>query len=193
MLSLPGSGKTFLLRNTTLYSNELKHFATSGLSFSKLYSILICILCKPLTSLVVFIIFLCNLNCTSLFTYSRPFLVLYYRIGFTIRNQGKDLILDEGIYQFVWRIFCEIKLSKFNKKLFIILLSCLVSLNIKVVYLHVPIKKHYSYILQRKKNQNFDNNILASNFTYYYHSKVVITFIHRHLSYCNKKASIKIC
>ena len=94
----------------------------------------------------------------------RPFFVVFERYGRILslrRRYNKEVHIDEGVLQFIWRIFSE--LSKSSKTLFL-LEKCFSLLNPEehsITYISCPKKKHISQVIKRNKiNSNFDAAII---------------------------------
>tara|TARA_B110001469_G_scaffold127101_1_gene146695 strand:- start:4772 stop:5395 length:624 start_codon:yes stop_codon:yes gene_type:complete len=94
----------------------------------------------------------------------RPFFVIperYGRILYLRKTDYSEVHVDEGVFQFIWRVFSEQENSHKN---LLLLEKCISLLNLKehsIAYVSCPKEKHISQVIERKKvNSNFDAGVV---------------------------------
>lgn len=97
----------------------------------------------------------------------RPFFVIperYGRILYLRKLHDSEVHVDEGVFQFIWRVFSEQKKSKKNR---LLLEKCISLLNTKehsIAYISCSKEKHVKQVIDRNKvSSNFDAGIVKGN------------------------------
>lgn len=101
----------------------------------------------------------------------RPFFVIperYGRILYLRKTHNSEVHVDEGVFQFIWRVFSEQENSHKN---LLLLEKCISLLNLKehsIAYISCPKEKHISQVIKRNKvGSNFDAGVInRDNKTY---------------------------
>ena len=88
----------------------------------------------------------------------------YGRILYLRKTHNSEVHVDEGVFQFIWRVFSEEENS--HKNLFL-LEKCISLLNLKehsIAYISCPKHKHISRVIERNKvSSNFDAGVVNGN------------------------------
>jgi hypothetical protein len=166
-LGLPGVGKTYTVASKG-FNNPIN--IPLGKSFDKLKNLFTVF--WGFNGLVRTIIFLYVLHSMRYFKIlkARPYIVLLERVGrFLKYYKGttiKTTVFDEGVYQFVWRIFSEIPISQNNISE---MKSLVHKINTKmyflsIIYVHTRKEQLVERIILRNKiDSNFDKGVIQTN------------------------------
>lgn len=167
-LGLPGSGKSWYIENRLYRLKEsAPHTVPLGGGKTKLFNTIRGIFSNPpLFFRLLRLAFHIYSSEKSKFLI-RPFLVIFERYGRIIRlrkNQSNEIHLDEGVLQFIWRVFSELSNTQENKLYLRKCISCLTPAEHTVVYISCPKEKHISHVIKRNKvSSNFDAAIVRGN------------------------------
>jgi len=166
---LPGVGKSTQL-NSGGYCDKLNaipHKVPLGRDKDKLKNTFVGLYSHPKLFFYLLVASTSNLSTFDVKLSIRPIFVVLERIGRYKKIQNlldnKDIHVDEGPLQFVWRVFYEKEISKSNIKLLKRCLECLSFEEKMVVYFRCNKIKHYNRLISRNKNQPFDQNIIKGN------------------------------
>jgi len=172
-LGLPGVGKTWLLFNGSLTKKKtiIKHSVPLGGGKNKLINTLVGIFCN--LKLFVYLLKLSlkhKMEKPNSFTF-RPYLVIFERYGRIIRlgySSRSEIHIDEGSYQFIWRVFSELKFNKTNIIEFKQVVSIFKHSKTKIIYIGSSKNLNLQRIIERgKKESNFDSSVINNNFDQY--------------------------
>ena len=169
-LGLPASGKTWQLSNAGYCGvcNAIPHSVPLGGGKYKFYNTIKGVLHNPKLFFL-----LCKLG-WKIFREERPrfllrpFLVIFERYGRMLKLKNRtghaETHMDEGVFQFLWRVFSE--LSKTSENL-CLLEKCITLLKPRehhLVYVSCPKDKHIKQVTERKKiSSNFDASIVKGD------------------------------
>jgi hypothetical protein len=171
---LPASGKSWQLLNNGYCraSNAVPHTVPLGGGKQKVLNTVRGILYNwSLSSVLLKIALNTFFNRKSNFLL-RPFLVIPERYGRILalgNESGSEIHVDEGVFQFIWRIFSEQEESSNNLMLLEKCISCLNLNEHYIAYICCPKEKHISQVIERNKtSSNFDAGVVkGDNRTYH--------------------------
>lgn len=165
LLGLPGVGKT-----TTCTSFENFVQIQLGKSFNKIQNLFYVF--WRFNSMVrkLLILYITHSIIYFKIIKARPYIVLLERLGRFLNHSGtiplKTTVFDEGAYQFLWRIFSEIPMSKNRRSEMSILINLInTKLDVaSIIYVHTSKEKLVERIILRNKiASNFDRAVIRKN------------------------------
>lgn len=172
LIGLPGTGKSHWVHNASTYNNNIsgsRHIVDLGVNKNKIYNTLCGFRDSPMIFGLLTILFILNLKrCFSL-TEARPYFVVLERLG---RNRGIKLetndntFVDEGVFQFVWRIFCNLELNRTNLFIGKLISNKLIGSIDSIKYFMVSNARHSERVISRNKKQKFDIAMIEGNSLY---------------------------
>lgn len=171
LIGLPGTGKSHWVHTVSKHNNipGSSHIVDLGVNKNKLYNTLCGFRDSPMIFGLLAILFILNLNrCFSL-TEVRPYFVVLERLGRNCRikrTASEPTVLDEGAFQFVWRIFCNLELNNINLFIGKLILKRLSEKIDHAEYFMVGKTSHLERVTARKKAQKFDVALIAEDQSY---------------------------
>lgn len=157
---MPGVGKTYILYKNQGIENATLQSIPLGKDPKKILNIINAVLGHPYVTFVVINLFIRHkLKYKNVLL--RPYLVIIERLGRLDEVSKSVLILDEGVYQFVWRVFSEIPINVKTRKEMTILMRSLSDSSKNISYVHGNRKNYTSRVIQRNKvSSNFDKYLI---------------------------------
>lgn len=167
-LGLPATGKSWQLKENGFckYRNAVPHSVPLGGGSEKRKNTIIGFFHNYKFSITLSRIAVCVLLNEKDKFLLRPFLVILERYGriINLKKKDKEIHIDEGVFQFIWRVFSELSVTKKNKYLLKKCISYLKKEEHSIAYISTPKQKHISQVISRKKiNSNFDAGIINGN------------------------------
>jgi hypothetical protein len=162
-LGMPGVGKTYVLtKNAFVEKNEFQNIPL-GKDTEKIKNVMISAKHHPFLVLLIIKYFVVHkLRYKKILI--RPYFVIIERLGRLEKINNQLLILDEGVYQFVWRVFSELPINSITKKEMNSLINTLSPFSKNVSYVYGNRKNFASRIIQRNKiSSNFDKYVIEGN------------------------------
>ena len=104
----------------------------------------------------------------------RPVIVLAERIGLRCALSTKNVVLDEGILQSIWRSCCELRKTPY---LFNCIVSFLSKLRFSYTYIRCSKVEHIKRVKLRGKVQRFDNGVIDGTYDSYTEGRSTMAFI----------------
>lgn len=172
LIGLPGSGKTHY---TSIISRDLNykaddfHIVDRGIGKEKVYNVIRAIKNEKVIFLLICLLFVLNIKSSFSRIEARPYLVVLERLGRigSVNSPGNNSIfVDEGAFQFMWRIFCNIKLSKINLYIGKCILTRLLRPDVCAQYLLLGRERHLARVSRRNKKQKFDIALISNDVDY---------------------------
>ena len=149
-LGLPGVGKTWHLFNGTFKKKKtvIKHSVPLGGGINKLINTLVGILSFSKLFIYLLKLSLKHKKENSENFIFRPYLVIFERYGRILRlsyRSKSEIHIDEGSYQFIWRVFSQLKFNKSNINDFKQVINIFNQSKLKVIYIgsskHINLKE----------------------------------------------------
>jgi|TARA_B110000914_G_C15520994_1_gene476926 hypothetical protein len=172
-LGLPGVGKTWILFNGSLTKNKsvITHSIPLGGGKNKLINTLAGIIFNPKLFIYLLRLSLKHKNEMPDNFIFRPYLVIFERYGRVLRlcfGSKNEIHVDEGSYQFIWRVFSELELNEKNIDDFKKVIKIFNHSKSKIIYIgsskHINLKR----IIERGKvESNFDLNVINNKLVNY--------------------------
>lgn len=163
---LPASGKTWQLLNGA-YCKLCRadtHAVPLGSGREKITNTCIGIIHNFNLSMVLFKIAIRLYNMNKSKFLLRPFLVIPERYGRILRisrTTNTETHIDEGVFQFIWRVFSEQKKEKKTLELLEKCISVLRTDEHSIVYISCPKSIHIAQVTERNKvSSHFDAGII---------------------------------
>lgn len=171
LIGLPGTGKSHWARSASKHHNETAgvHIISLGVDRGKFYNTLYGCIRNPLILCLLTMLLTFNFRRCFSFTEIRPYLVVLERLGRNRRMKLSEnglIHVDEGAFQFVWRIFCNLELNNINLFIGRLILIRLCRLIDKTEYFLVGKVRHLERVNSRKKVQKFDVALRAGDVPY---------------------------
>ena len=171
LIGLPGSGKSHHAQCVSKHKHMsgVSHIVDLGVDKNKIINTLCAIKDDPIIFGLLGILFIVNIRKCFSRVEARPYLVVLERLG---RNRRIKLatkapaLVDEGTFQFVWRIFCNLELSRTNLLIGECILGRLSALVGHAEYVLVSKACHLERVSSRNKQQKFDIALIADDATY---------------------------
>lgn len=164
-LGLPGVGKTSQLGEDGYCAANGAHPSPvpDGQSFHKLVNTFRGLLMRKRLFFLLLWSGIQNWRTLELRTSLRPIFVVFERIGRTTHlRQNVDLReihIDEGSLQFVWRTFFEKELNESNLRMLSACMNALGDIGSSVCYISCRREEHVSRVLNRGKQARFDLSV----------------------------------
>lgn len=171
---LPASGKSWHLGGSGFRKerNAISHYVPQGKSSDKLSNTFFGIIRNKILFFILISSGMINFFKKESIVSFRPFLVVFERLGriITIRKNipNKEVHIDEGAVQFVWRVFSEYENSTVNQFLLKLSINRVLCQKDVLVYITCSKKKNIEQIVKRKRlSSNFDKAVINKNFYLY--------------------------
>lgn len=168
-LGLPGVGKTWNLNSSGFRqrSGAIPSPVPPGWSAEKRSNMLRGIAQAPRLLLLLLWCSLSNWRSLNPRTSLRPILVVFERIG-RISNlrvrSDEETHVDEGVLQFVWRTFSQLRMTERNHRLMEVCLGAIPrTVDMRVAYLACPADLHRQRVISRGKASDFDLAIMRGD------------------------------
>lgn len=172
LIGLPGSGKSYYTSSISRdpnYNVDNYHIVNRGIGKEKFYNIMRAIKNEKVIFLLICLLFVLNIKSSFNRIEARPYLVVLERLG-RIRSintpANSSIFVDEGALQFMWRIFCNIKLNKINLYIGKCILTRLLQPDVCAQYLFLGRERHLARVSRRNKNQKFDIALMSNDVDY---------------------------
>lgn len=168
LIGLPGSGKShYASKHKHISGNS--HIVDLGVDKNKIINTLRAIKDDPIIFGLLGILFMLNIRKCFSRVEARPYLVVLERLGRNRRIKlatKEPVLLDEGAFQFVWRIFCNLELNRINLLIGKCILGRLSALAGNVEYVLVSKDCHLERVATRNKQQKYDIALIADDAAY---------------------------
>jgi len=171
LIGLPGSGKSYHTQFASKHKGILgnAYIVDLGVDKNKIINALFAIRDDPIIFALLGFLFILNIRKCFSRVEVRPYFVVLERLGRNrrIKRETKaPALVDEGAFQFVWRIFCNLELTRINLLIGKCILVRLIALTGNVEYVLVSKACHLERVISRNKQQKFDIALIAGDAVY---------------------------
>lgn len=112
-----------------------------------------------------------NWRALRLHTSLRPILVIFERLGRTVRlsrsTEAQQVHIDEGVLQFIWRVFFEKEVNEHNLRLMVRCIESIRRIDLSICYMSCPRGDNIARIVLRGKSAVFDDSVIKGDWTSY--------------------------
>lgn len=184
-LGLPGVGKTYTVASSG-FKNPIN--IPLGKSYQKLRNLFAVFWRFNGLVRIIIVLYIIHSIRYSKIIKVRPYIVLLERVGRFLKYHRdttfNTAVFDEGVYQFVWRIFSETPISQHNisemKSLVHIINTKMYFLS--SIYVHTRKEQLVERIVQRNKiDSNFDKEVIQTNWKKFDLGRLWMSYLIREL------------